>query len=355
MEVASPDLPCADILALSEAAAGAETVAVAAECAAAIMTLAGRMGAAGLGGSAWSHLVSSLNDRLVCRIVALTAAAHRLPPVSWCWLALGSQGRHEQTFVTDQDNGLVFSAADQVEAAALRELFLPFARAVNDNLAHCGFALCHGGIMAGNASWCLSLDEWRERFIDWVRRPEPQALMHATIFFDLRPLWGDLALGEALRDLLLQLTQDTPAFLHMMAANALMSQPPLGLLGDVVSDSGARGGGVDLKKFGSRIFVDAARIFALGAGVRTVNSGQRLREAGPAAGMLETEIAAAVASLSHLQRLRLDRQSRVLAAGGQPDHGVAPGELHELDRLILRESLRQARRLQQRLKLNYAL
>jgi hypothetical protein len=139
---------------------------------------------------------------------------------------------HEQTFVSDQDNGLMFSATDRHEADALRELFLPFAQDVNRRLADCGFPLCSGGIMAGNPAWCLSLDEWKQQFIEWVRRPEPEALLNASIFFDLHPLFGDRDLGEALRQLLLSLTRDNPAFLHLMAANALQAPVPLNFRGE---------------------------------------------------------------------------------------------------------------------------
>ena len=75
--------------------------------------------------------------------------------------------------------------------------------------------------MAGNPAWCLSFTEWRSRFIDWVRRPDPTALLNASIFFDLRPLAGNLKLGEVLRGQILDLTEENSLFLHLMAANAL--------------------------------------------------------------------------------------------------------------------------------------
>ncbi len=305
----------------------------------------------GVGGRLLTRLVSAFNDRLSLRIIELTAKRHRLPTVPWCWLALGSEGRHEQTFVTDQDNGLIFSATDPQEAAALRELFLPFAQDVNRRLADCGFALCSGGIMASNPAWCLSLDEWRNQFFEWVRRPEPQALLNASIFFDLRPLHGDTNLGEALRSLLLALTVETPAFLQLMASNALQAQVPLNFLGDVVGE-GSDGGEVDLKKFGSRIFVDAARIFALSSGARSVNTSARLHDAGPAVGLQKEEIAAVDAAFSHILRIRLTHQ---VAVGRGAGTSVPLAGLNDVDRAILKESLKQARRLQQRLKLNYAL
>lgn len=307
---------------------------------------------AGAGGRMVMQTISGLNDRLTQAIIELQARRHRLPPVAWCWLALGSEGRQEQGFVTDQDNGLVFAAADAQEAQALRALFQPFAHDVNRQLAECGFALCNGGVMAGNPAWCLSFDEWREQFIEWVRRPEPVALLNASIFFDLRPLYGAAGLGEKLRDLLLGLTVDTPSFLHLMAANALHATVPLNFRGELACDDK---GELDLKKFGSRIFVDAARIFALASGVAAVATTDRLREAGLRAGMQADEIEAVEAAFLQILRLRQAQQIADIAMGKAAGHGLNPAGLHDLDRAILRESLKQARRLQQRLKLNYAL
>jgi CBS domain-containing protein len=307
-----------------------------------------------LSGGLLARLIAAFNDRLTVRVIELTARRHRMPKGSWCWLALGSEGRHEQSLVSDQDNGLVFSAADRHEADALREIFLPFAQDVNWCLADCGFPLCSGGIMAGNPAWCLALDEWRQRFYEWVRRPDPEALLNAAIFFDLYPLCGDRDLGEELRSLLLSLTADTPAFLHLMAVNALQVDVPLNFRGEVVAGE-AGGNEVDLKKYGSRIFVDAARILALSSGVRAVNTSARLHEAGPAAGLQAAEIAAVDAAFSHILRLRLTRQIAAGAAVAEAGNCVPLDSLNEMDMAVLKASLRQARRLQRRLKLNYEL
>ena len=348
---ASP-FPCAALNALEGELRALDDLANAPALAGRLRAFSCTLVGSGLDGLWLTRLISGLNDRLTARVIALTAHHHRLPPVDWCWLALGSEGRHEQTLVGDQDNGLIFSATDDHEAGALRELFLPFAGEVNRQLADCGFSLCPGNIMAGNPAWCLSLDEWQQQFMDWVRRPEPTALLNASIFFDLRPLYGQGELAERLRRLLLSLTTDTPAFLHLMAANALQAQVPLGLLGDVLTEGGKSGEGLDLKKFGSRIFVDAARILALAEGVGAVNTNERLQQGGLAAGLAENELAAVNAAFGHILRLRLEHQ---LAGGSDAAHGLHPESLHELDRVILREALKQARRLQQRLKLNYAL
>ena len=344
MEFSQLPLPCEALARLKKALKSLERLDDAPALSADIAAYARQLVETGYAGDLVAKTLSILNDALARRVIELTLPRHRLPAVDWCWLALGSEGRHEQTFVSDQDNGLIFCASDEREAKALRELFLSFAQDVNQQLANCGFKLCPGNIMAGNPEWCLSLEEWRRKFQDWVRKPEPTALLNASIFFDLRPLYGEFELAENLRKLLLSQTRDTPAFLHLMASNALQAEVPLGFRGDVVVEKGSVLEAVDLKKFGSRIFVDAARIFALATGVTAVNTQDRLRDAGPLVGVTSEELAAVNAAFTHILRLRQNAQ--VLGERA---------EWHELDRVILRESFKQARRVQQRLKLNYGL
>jgi len=296
-----------------------------------------------------STVLSRLNDAVTGRVLALLADRFRLPAARWCWLGLGSEGRLEQTLTTDQDNGLVFSAADDGEARDLRELFLPYARAVNQALAECGFPLCHGDVMAGNPRWCLSLAEWRENFGAWVRTPDPEALLNAAIFFDFRALAGDIALAREMRAGLVELTRGNAIFLRMMAANALAASPPLGRVRDFATTTDT-GGLIDLKKFGSRIFVDAARILALGAGIADTGTADRLCAVGSAGVISAADAEAWIGAFHAVQHVRLAAQA---AASGVPDNLVDPSRLNEFDRHVLLEALRQARTVQRLLKSRY--
>jgi CBS domain-containing protein len=296
-------------------------------------------------------VLSRLNDAIAVRVLSVLQQRFRLPPARWCWLGLGSEGRLEQTLATDQDNGLVFSASDDGEAQQLRELFLPFARAANQALAECGFPLCDGAVMAGNPRWCLSQSEWLESFSAWVRTPEPEALLNAAIFFDFRPLAGDAELATGLRQALSELTRGNEIFLRMMTVNALAASPPLGRLRDFVTEADS-GGTIDLKKFGSRIFVDAARIMALGAGAAETSTAARLRRMAAEGTMSAADAEAAVHAFHALQGIRFAVQVAA-AAGGTAGNQLDPQGLNEFDRRVLLESLRQARALQQRLKTRF--
>ena len=310
---------------------------------------------AGLGGSLSTYGISWLNDCLAARVVALSAEEARLPAANWCWISLGSEGRHEQTLVTDQDNGLIFSASDEHEATLLRNVFLPFAQKVNQRLAECGFTLCSGDIMAGNPAWCRSEDEWKGLFFDWIHKPEPSSLLNASIFFDVRPLYGDFSLVTPLRNLLVKWAPQAETFLRLMATNALAAEPPIGFTGDVVMEKEGKEKFIDIKKYGIRIFVDVARIIGLAHGVASASTRTRFLEAGEKFGMSTLDVSAALQAMSELQRLRLGHQHQAIETGKNPDNHLHPDELSSYDEAVLREGLKQAKRLQQRLKLTYRL
>ena len=319
-----------------------------ANAAADVRVLARNLLAQGMGVNQLTQLIVALNDQLVQRAVTLTAAAHGIDDIDYCWIALGSEGRMEQTISTDQDNGLIFTATGTQEANALRARLLPVAAQINALLARLGFPLCRGGIMAGNPQWCLSLAEWQARFSDWLRTPSPEALLHAAIFFDFRALHGNLALTGTLRSWLQTHAPAHPAFLHLLAANALQTTAPLGFFGDLAST-----GKIDLKTAGARPFIDAARVLALAHGVHATHTAQRLRLVADVTGTA-SEAEAVVEAFEFIQMQRLTCQ--INASGdGVPPNEVDLASLNELDRRILREAFRQSRKLQTRLRLDYAL
>jgi CBS domain-containing protein len=297
--------------------------------------------------------VSVLNDRLCQRVLELERKNHRWEQLSWCWLAFGSEGRFEQTFSTDQDNGIVFAAHDGASPDAARGLLLPFARRVNEALDACGFPLCKGNVMASNPKLCLSVDEWKHRIRGWVERPEPLALLDAAICFDFRPLHGDATLAAGLREWIHPLARANPAFLRLMAENALESRPPLGVIRDFATeDAAANPHSVNLKLKGARPFVDAARIYALAQGLSQTNTAARLNAARGGIGMGEAEAGGMVRAFFVVQGLRLRTQA-TLEPGAEGANRVDPDRLDDFERRVLKEAFLQARKLQSRLALDY--
>ncbi|MHB1375225.1 MAG: DUF294 nucleotidyltransferase-like domain-containing protein [Thauera sp.] len=317
-----------------------------------IRQLALNLIAQGIGAEQLTQFISALNDALTRRIIVLAREQHDLIGIDFGWFAFGSEGRHEQTLSTDQDNGIIFRTQDTKQVGEARKRLLAFAGTVNENLAACGFPLCKGNIMASNPDLCLTLDEWKSRFGDWIREPDPQALLNASIFFDFRVLYGNERLGDQLRSWLNKSVKGNSAFQRMMAGNALKVMPPLGRIRDfVVEDDGT----IDLKKSGARLFVDVARILALRTGVDSSSTVQRLRQASTKIGITPEETSAMVDGFNFIQLLRLRSQHLETEHDSEDDNRVNPESLNELDRRILKEAFRQARKLQLRLKLDYQL
>jgi len=321
-----------------------------------IRQLGHNMLAQGVGAEQLTQILSTLNDLLTLRVIELECAAGGPCRHSFCWLAFGSEGRLEQTLATDQDNGIIFAAEEGEDPGPIRAGFLQMAERINRALDACGFPLCRGGIMAMNPKWCLSLEEWKGVFGRWIEAGDPEALLNASIFFDFRPLYGQAGLAEALRDWLLARTTATPRFLHQMAANALRNRPPLGLVRDfVVASEGEHADTLDLKLNGATPFVDAARVFALAAGSGATGTAARLRAAGPRLAVPEAEIEAWIAAFYFIQMLRLRRQHEESEEGRAMDNRINPDRLNDLDRRILKEAFRQARKLQARMAMDYKL
>jgi CBS domain-containing protein len=301
----------------------------------------------GVGAEQLTLFVSVLNDRISQRAIEIVRKRHGLDRISWCWLAFGSEGRFEQTFSSDQDNGLLFAAHEGGAPAEARSRLLPFAREVNHALDTCGYPLCKGNVMASNPELCLSLDEWKAKMSRWIEVTLPKALLEAAICFDFRALYGDTSLSSMLRQWVSERIRGRGAFLQHLAAAALEGRPALGRLGGFATEEGM----INLKLHGAKVFVDAARVYALAHGLQQTNTAARLRAAASHIGL--GDVGAMADAFYVVQGLRLRIQARTPQAG--LENRLAPDALNRLERATLKEALRLARELQSRLALDYQL
>ncbi|MCO1622951.1 MAG: putative nucleotidyltransferase substrate binding domain-containing protein [Pseudomonas alloputida] len=322
-----------------------------------ISQLVERMLAHGASSTQITQIITLLNDHTVCRVIELALAERGDPGVPFSWLCFGSEGRREQTLHTDQDNGILFEAVDSAEADAIRARLLPLAQYINQCLAQCGFTLCMGNVMAGNPELCLSRSEWARRFAGFVREASPENLLGSTIYFDLRVVWGDEQGCEKLRQGLLAQVADNRIFQRMMADNALRQRPPVGRLREFVltRQGNDKAATLDLKVQGLTPFVDGARLLALANGIGACNTLERLRQL-VAKGVIEPLDGAAYEEAYHfIQQTRMQQHQRQVRDNLPYSNRLDPDSLNHLDRRILRESLRQAQRLQSSLALRYQL
>ncbi|MFK3792673.1 DUF294 nucleotidyltransferase-like domain-containing protein [Pseudomonas piscis] len=315
-----------------------------------------RMLAHGASSTQITHIITLLNDHTVCRVIELTLADKGDPGVPFSWLCFGSEGRREQTLHTDQDNGILFEARDAAHAAEIRGKLLPIAQQINHSLAQCGFTLCKGNIMAGNPELCLSRAEWARRFAAFIREATPENLLGSSIYFDLRVVWGDEQGAEQLRRGILDQVADNRLFQRMLAENALRQRPPVGRFREfVLAKKNGEKATLDLKVQGLTPFVDGARLLALANGIGAINTLERLRQLVSRQVIEPLDGAAYEEAYHFIQQTRMQQHQRQTRDNQAYSNRLDPDSLNHLDRRILRESLRQAQRLQSSLALRYQL
>ena len=335
---------------ISAAIRSASDVPTMAEAALQIRALARELLAHGVAARQVTQLISHLNDLLTERLTQLLAIECGVDLDRACWLAFGSEGRSEQTIATDQDNGLVFESENPERD---RPRWLGYGRRVNEALDRCGYPLCKGRVMAGEPECCLTAAEWTERFRRWMEHGAPADLLNACIYFDARPLAGRLELARPMRELVARDAAGLPRFLKQMAENALHNPAPLSWFGAIEAD---RVGGrpmFDLKFHGAMIFVDAARLLALAAGVALTGTRERLRVAGATLHVPAAESESWIGAFEFVQMLRLRTQLELAPVDPGNPNLIDIARLNDFDQRMLKESLRVARRLQQRIELDY--
>ncbi len=306
-----------------------------------------------------TSVMTHINDALIQRAVQLVqrqlaTEGHTAPPVPFCWLSLGSEGRKEQMLRTDLDNALVYGdPQDPEEEKQCREYFLLLAERVIDILTQCGFALCPGGMMANNPTWCQPLTVWQRYFRRWMTTPDEKAVMHTTIFFDLRPVTGDHRLVEALYETIRTGKEQEPMYLAFLAKNALQNPPPLSFFRNFILErSGEHKDQFDIKLRAMMPLADAARVLTIDAGALSItNTMERFTAAGerePGNQQLYREAAEAYGIYL---RLRTRNGLRHHNSGRYID----PRELSKIERQTLRNSFAVIEEVQKILEVRYQL
>lgn len=291
------------------------------------------------------QLITSVTDAVTRRLLVLAERDLGPPPVPYLWLACGSQGRQEQTGVSDQDNCLILD--DAYDESGHGAYFEALARSVCDGLNACGYFYCPGDMMATNPRWRQPLAVWRRYFQGWIDRPDPKAQMLSSVMFDLRPIAGEEALFQGLQRETLEAAKKNSIFRAHLIANSLKHQPPLSLFrGFALVRSGEHKNMLDLKHSGTVPIVDLARVYALDGGVEDVNTRARLLGARAAGSLSKGGADDLVDALDLIGRTRLENQARQIREGEAPDNFMAPSSLSALERSHLKDAFGVVKSLQ---------
>ncbi|WP_103257778.1 DUF294 nucleotidyltransferase-like domain-containing protein [Tabrizicola aquatica] len=291
-----------------------------------------------------TRLTTDIADTVTRRLIALAERDLGPAPVPYLWLACGSQGRQEQSSVSDQDNCMILDDAATPDDMTY---FAALARCVSDGLDACGYVYCPGDMMATNPRWCQPLSVWREYFTGWINRPDPTAQMLASVMFDLRPIDGDTSLFQTLQQETLEKASHNTIFVAHMVANSLKHAPPLGLLRGIATiRSGEHKNHIDMKHNGVVPVTDLGRVYALLGRLGAVNTRARL-EAAEAAGVISPSGARdLIDAYDLIARTRLEHQARQIRQGQKPNNYLSLSDLSDFERSHLRDAFVVVRTMQ---------
>lgn len=278
-----------------------------------------------------SSIYSDITARAAAIVEAQLVEAGQPAPSPWCMLILGSGGRGESMLSPDQDNAIIHAGSTEDDGWYARA-----GEMIADLLNAAGIPYCKGGVMAKNTAWRGNQGQWRARVTEWIRRHSPEALLNVDIFYDLKPVYGALRLGENLRAEALAAARSAPMFLRLLAEQAAQIHPAIGLFGRLKEKEHR----VDLKLGGLLPLVSAARVMALKLGEPATGSGDRLREVGRRGLLGEDDLARLVEAQELIMRLVLRQQIADLEAGRVPGSRIDPDRLGHRDVSRLKAALK---------------
>ncbi len=299
-----------------------------------------------------TRLITAFSDAVTHKIIAFSMEKIGPPPCRFVFLTMGSEGREEQTLISDQDNAIVYEDTETPEKA--NAYFEDLSNLICDQLNLAGYSFCKGGNMAKNPKWCQPMSQWKKYFYTWIRNSSPENLLYFSIFFDFRGTFGDMTLSEELKQFLLNTIKDEPVFLRNLTANALTFRPPIGIFGKlIVETEGDQKGSLDLKLILLPI-IDFTRIYALKNGITQTNTLTRLFRLYTRHVLTGKEYLDIVRAYNYLMQLRFMRQiTTLMDEQKKPDNHINPRNLSSIDHLLLKETFKITEKLQQKLSLEF--
>jgi len=288
------------------------------------------------------QLISRFNGSISQRMIAILESCEGISlPEEAAFLALGSEGRGEQTLRTDQDSALIY--ADDIPHEKLINAER-FACRFVEALESIGVPRCPGNIMASNPVWRHSFTEWKLLLNQWISAPTQDHMLNFGIFQDLRPLHGNHQLGIQLREHIRSTVHNTIHFFPNMACHAARFPSPLTLFGRIrIEHRGQHNGAVDIKKAGIFAITVGSSLLALEIGHMGGNTWEKLELLGRSRLITARDLETIKNAFSFLVNLRIRQQLRQLAelpVGVIPSNFVYPKSMSDSERDQFRQALK---------------
>lgn len=302
-------------------------------------------------------VLTEINNDLHRRIVEaeleeMAIAGWGDPPVGLTMIIMGSGGRGENYLGPDQDNGFILDDYDDSRHNAIDPFFIELAERVTQTLDRVGFPLCRGNVMATNPVWRKTLTQWQRQVNAWLRTRNAITVRLCDIFFDFRPVQGEPARAQALRDFVTERLKENHPFLAAMYENTAGHSVAVDRLGRFVTEKEDRRhrGKINLKYMGTVPLVETVRLAALKAGVAATSTLDRLAGLHEKGGIDFDELDALQAAFRQITGVLLQRQLADARAGEDVGNFVDPDSLTRRQRGELTDALVAIRRFRDRIR-----
>jgi signal-transduction protein with cAMP-binding, CBS, and nucleotidyltransferase domain len=276
------------------------------------------------------------------------------PPLPYALISMGSDGREEQTLITDQDYLVVYADGGGDEAD---QWFLEFSTLLVERLVEVGFKKCTGDIMPSNPTWRGSMSQWRRKLTAIVRyeyEDYAKNLMDLIVLSDARHVAGDEHLAAELVALIRGLEQDYFHVLWGMAKAATEMRLALGFLKRIWTEgTGNHKGEFNLKLLAWAPLVMNVRILAINQGVPATSTLGRI-EFLAREGSFSSSMAAGLCDAYHvLTRYRILQQIKVIKGIQKDSYYINPYQLPNEERENIRQALLSIEELQKVIHSNF--
>ena len=296
-----------------------------------------------------THIITSISDAMTNRIITFALEEHGKPPCRFAFVALGSEGRKEQTIATDQDNAIIFEDVEKEDAQKFKNYFLTFAETVNNYLAHVGYELCTGEIMARNPKYTLSLSDWKKQFTGWINTPQPQNIIDSAVFFDFSCVYGDNFFTDELRKHINLLIEKNAVFVYHLAQTVIQYRSPLNIFGNISGDESET---FDIKKILLPV-VTFIKVFSLQSKISETNTLRRLDQLLNQKVVQKPMYEELKQAYNFLMGLRFHTQTNALTEFRKPDNTINIDTLTEIEKSTLKKIFSLISDMQTKLNLEF--
>lgn len=218
-------------------------------------------------------VASELLFSIIQQNIQMAIAHLGTPPARFVWLAVGSQGRKEQLYLSDQDSLLIYEDVAADKQRDVKYYFVQMAKMVIGNLEKLGYKLCPNDHMASSVKWCRSLTEFAHVYQDWMVSPNKKDNEFSSIFFDFEYVFGEIKIKDALESHIYQKIKSNTLFFDFLGNKVLKLPEGLTFFKKIaIEENGTQKDHFDLKQKGLQVYIDAARLFALSYSLKGVNN-----------------------------------------------------------------------------------